>query len=122
MKAARRGGFFIVVNKKSRPFERLLGQHYVIGLVSLSRSVVGVEQFMGFVPEGFAKKIFVDLFDFGVLVRFADGHSHVFLVDRFFSLGADIAVGRDRLAAAAKATARAGHDLDEMVVRLAVPD
>jgi len=75
---------------------------------------------MGFVPEGFSKEIFVDLFHIGVLMRFANGHSHIFLVNRLFTLRTDITVGRDGLTAAAEASARAGHDLYEVVIGFTV--
>ena len=64
----------------------------------------------------FFEKFLVELSDFGVLMRFADGHIGILLVDGFFTFGPDLPVCRDRLATAAQATTRTSHDFNKMIV------
>ncbi len=62
------------------------------------------------------KELLVEFDDVRVLMRLAQGETHVFAVDRFGPGRADRWRGGNRLSAAAQASARAGHDFDEVAL------
>ena len=87
---------------------------------------MGVQQLVGLVAAGLPEELLVNPLDGGVLVALPDDLGLVLVVD---SLGAEgphilqhLYIGRyDGLAAAVYAAAGAGHNLDEVIARVALP-
>eukprot|EP00955_Chlamydomonas_euryale_P099800 365244-Chlamydomonas_euryale.AAC.7 len=78
-----------------------------------------MQQLVRQVAVGLFEPLFVERLDDGVVVGAAQLLALVNAVHRGLALLQDLLVGRARLAAAADAAARARHDLDEVVLRLA---
>ncbi len=78
-----------------------------------------MQQFVRSVTERFAEKLFVQFRHGRIVVRLAERLAFIFAVDRVDARLPDPIVGETRLPAAADATARAGHDFDEVVLFLA---
>ena len=67
-------------------------------------------------PKWFFEEFAVDFNNFRILMRFTDGHSHIFSVYCGFSFRTYFMVGRDGLSATAKTSARASHDFDKVIM------
>jgi hypothetical protein len=74
-----------------------------------------VQQFVRNLAKGYAKELFINLLDFGVVMGLAHFTAFVFLVDGLYTLHADFIGGEAGLSATANATARAAHHFDEMI-------
>ena len=77
--------------------------------------VLGVQELVAQVAEGLSEEVLVERRDRGVLVRFSEMELAVLMVDGLGAREPLVPVGKDRLSAAADATAGAGHDFHEVV-------
>ena len=92
-----------------------------------SRNIRGVEHFVSLVTAGLAEELGVETLDSLALMRLAQGHILVRLVESGGSARSEVdEVAHDcvlyRLTAAVDAAAGAAHDLDEVIVGSAVLD
>ena len=93
--------------------------------IVVARDISRVEYLVREVAVRLTEILVVKRLDGGILVRAPELHSRVRLIDRLRTQRADVGVvadicALDGLTAAVDAAARAGHDLDELVVRRAV--
>ncbi len=91
-------------------------------LFSRAVSIVGVQQFVRQMAVRLVQEFAVQRLDIRVLVGLTKRQALVHLIQAVHTVRADRCGGSKRLSAAANAAARAAHNFDKLVVRLACTD
>src|SRR6056297_1129815 len=75
---------------------------------------------MRLLSKWFAKELFVNLYNFRVLMRFSNSQAHILIIYCLHSFLTNLIIGRYRLTTTTKATTRTSHYFNKMIFHLTV--